>query len=173
MLTKQVNSQRDYCGVIAGHPGPHAYNDHQQQQQQQQHHYHDVRYSPAPMLHTRLHPITTIVEDDEAAIASFSANAAINRTPYAGFTAAEVLGNASGIGQLETADNSVLLALNNFNLQPSSSVIDLEHSIATRGQMSGGIGLFHGQSQDDDHDDDDLVNEPERLIIYGEQRPKC
>lgn len=169
MLTTQVNSLRDYCGVITSHPGPHASYLYQQQHQQ---HYHDARYSPAPMLHTRLHPITTIAEDDEATITSISGDAATSRTPYAGFMATEVLGNASGIGLLEAADNSVLLALNNFNLHPSSSVIDLEHSIATRGQMSGGIGLFHGQNQDDD-DDDDLVNEPERLIIYGEPRPKC
>ena len=169
ILTTQVNSLRDYCGVITGHPGPHPGYLYQQQQQQQQQ-YHDLRYSPGPISHIRRHPITTINEDDESMLESTSMMNTLNQTPYAGFTASNVVLNASGIGQLDAADNSVRLALNNFHHERTNSMLDIAYSNGTRGQMSGGIGLFQGHNQDHD---DDLVSEPERLIIYGEQRPMC
>ena len=162
ILTTQVNSLRDYCGVIAGHPGQGNYLFQQQQQQ-----FRDLRYSPGPTSHMHPHRITTIREDDESFIESASLIGAADRTPYAGFTASSVGGNASGIGQLDAAGNSVLLALNNFgsasNQQNSENI-----NIMARGQMSAGIGLFPGSGN---NHDDDLINEPERLTIYGEQRP--
>jgi hypothetical protein len=163
-LTTQVNSLRDYCGVTTGHPLPSNYLYQQQQQ------FHDLRHSPIPGSYLRQHQITTINEEDESIMESTSLMNSLDRTPYAGHTLSTMPTNASGIGQLDAADNSVLLALNNFN-QPliNNNAIENDHLI-TRGQMSAGIGTFHGHIQDHD---DDLINEPERLTIYGQQRPAC
>jgi hypothetical protein len=158
MLTTQVNSLRDYCGVTTGNPLPANYLYHQQQ-------LHDLQYSPASISHLRHHQITTISEEDESIIESTSLMGPMDRTPYAGHIASTVLVNASGIGRLDSANNSVLLALNNFTHQTTNNIINNDSFIA-RGQMSVGIGTFHGH-------DDDLINEPERLTIYGEQRPAC
>jgi len=162
MLTTQVNSLRDYCGVTTGQPLSSNYLLQQQ--------LHDLRYSPAPAQHLRQNQITTIMEDDESVIESTSLMASLDRSPYAGHTASRVSANASGIGILDAADNSALLALNNFHHSLINNIVDNENVIA-RGEMSAGIGTFHGHIHD--HDDDDLVNEPERLTIYGEQRPAC
>ena len=164
ILTTQVNSLRDYCGVIAGHPGQGNYLYQQQQQQLR-----DLRYSPGPTSHMHPHRITTITEDDESLIESSSLIGAADRTPYAGFTASAIVGNASGIGRLDSADNSVLLALNNFDPPPNQHTSE-NFNIMGRGQMSAGIGIFQGNGNGHE---DDLINEPERLTIYGEQRPAC
>lgn len=158
MLTTQVNSLRDYCGVTTGNPlGP----EYLYQQQQ----LHDLqRRSPMSVSHLRHTHITSISEEDESMIESTSLMASVDRTPYVGHTSLAVASNASGIGRLDAADNSVLLALNNFN-QPVTAEND---TTITSGQLSGGIGTFHGQHQEHD---DDLINEPDRLIMYGEQRP--
>jgi hypothetical protein len=158
MLTTQVNSLRDYCGVTTGHPLPSNYLSQQQ--------FHDFNRSPSTMSHLRHNQITSILEEDESIVESTSLMASIDRTPYVGHPVSIVSANASGIGRLDAADNSVLLALNNFN---QSSPIDNRNLIA-RGQMSAGIGTFHSNVH---HHNDDLIDEPERLTIYGEQRPAC
>lgn len=163
MLTTQVNSLRDYCGVTSGHPLPHSYS------YQQQRSFHDLRRSPMLIPHIGQIPITIITEEDESIIESTSLMGAIDRTPYAGHTSSTVAANASGIGRLNAADNSVLLALANFQRTSGDDPINIGNFIA-RGQMSGGIGTFHGHTDDRD---DDLIDEPERLTIYGEQRPAC
>jgi hypothetical protein len=170
ILTTQVNSLRDYCGVITGHPMPPNYLYHHQQQQQQQG-FHDLRYSPAPMSQLRANQINTIIEEDEAMIEAASLMTGLNRTPYAGYTASTVISNASGIGQLDTANNSALSALDNFQ-QRSLGQCSENINLRPRGQMTAGIGLFHGDVANDDGNDD-LIDEPDRLIIYGEQRPMC
>ncbi|CAF0809478.1 unnamed protein product [Rotaria sordida] len=162
MLTTQVNSLRDYCGVTTGHPLPSNYAIQQQQLR-------DLRYSPGPMSNLRHNQVSTIIEEDESIVESTSLITVMYRTPYVGHTSTIVSSNASGIGQLDTADNSVLLALNNFNPLSTNNIIDNDNLIA-RGQMSAGIGTFHGHIHDAD---DDLINEPERLTIYGAQRPAC
>jgi hypothetical protein len=159
ILTTQVNSLRDYCGVTTGHPLPSNYLFQQQQ-------LHDLRHSPMPTSHLRQNRITTISEEDESMVESTSLMTSLDRIPYVGHTSSTVPANASGIGRLNTADNSVLLALNNFN-QP---LINDNGNLLAQGQMSAGIGTFHGYIHDHD---DDLIIEPERLIIYGEQRPAC
>jgi hypothetical protein len=159
MLTTQVNSLRDYCGVTTGHPLPSNYLF-----QQQQYH-HDVRYSPASISHLRQNQITTISEEDESMVESTSLMATMDRIPYVGHTTSAISANASGVGRLDIADNSALLALNNFH----QTSLENDYLIA-RGQMSAGIGLFHGHRHDHD---DDLIVEPSRLTIYGEQRPAC
>ena len=161
MLTTQVNSLRDYCGVTSGHPMPNNFT------YQQQRLFHDLRHSPMIMPHMGRNPITTISEEDESNIESSSLLASFDPTPYVGHTLSTVPANASGIGRLNHADNSVLLALENFSRTPRNDLIHSESFIA-RGQMSGGIGTFHGHGDDQD---DDLIDEPERLTIYGEQRP--
>lgn len=161
MLTTQVNSLRDYCGVTTGHPLSANYLYQQQ--------LHDARHSPVQMLHTRPYQITTITEEDESIVESSSLMAGLDRTPYVGRTPSAMAVNASGIGRLNAADNSVLLALNNFH-QPNTNTIIDNDNLGARGQMTAGIGTFHGHIPDHD---DDLINEPERLTIYGEQRPAC
>jgi hypothetical protein len=162
MLTTQVNSLRDYCGVTTGHPLTDNYLLDQQQ-------FHDLRYSPAPRSYLGRHQITTINEDDELMIESTNLLGTMDGTPYVGHTSSAVLSNASGIGRLDAADNSALSALENFERQPVHSMFD-GANLLTRGQLSAGIGTFHGHMHEQ-HDDDDLIDEPERLAIYGEQRP--
>lgn len=161
MLTTQVNSLRDYCGVTSGHPMTASY------AYQQQRLFHDLRHSPMVISHIGHNPITTISEEDESIIESGTLLASLEHTPYVGHTSSAVAANASGIGRLNNADNSVLLALENFSRSPSNDLLHSESFIA-RGQMSGGIGTFHGHSDDQD---DDLIDEPERLTIYGDRRP--
>ena len=160
ILTTQVNSLRDYCGVITTHPNQPNYLYRQQQQ-----HHHDVQYSPASISQLRHNQITTISEEDESMVESSSLMTALDRTPYVGHTTSAISANASGVGRLDIAANSALSALNNFD----ESSPENENLIA-RGEMSAGIGTFHGHRHDYD---DDLINEPERLAIYGEQRPAC
>jgi hypothetical protein len=157
ILTTQVNSLRDYCGVITGYQIPTNY----LLQQQQLHH---LQNSTTSLSYVRHSQIPTIIEDEENMIESTSLIISQDQdhSPYAGNIPSIVLANASGIGHLDTADNSVLLALNNFNQDPND-VLENEE-IITSGHMSGGIGTFH-------HHSDELVNEPERLTKYGEQRP--
>jgi hypothetical protein len=143
MLTTQVNSLRDYCGVTSGHPLSTNYLT----QQQQLHH---IQNSPASVTFLRHHQIPPIAEDEENTVESDSL---INPSPYAGNIPLNVVGNTSGIGQLDAADNSALLVINNFN-----------HDSITSGQLSSGIGTFPGHN-------DELVEEPSRLIIYDAQRP--
>ncbi|CAF0925533.1 unnamed protein product [Adineta steineri] len=152
MLTTQVNSLRDYCGVTTGQVMTTNY----LLQQQQLHH---SQNSPGTVSYLQRNHISTIMEDDESKMESSSLINPLDQTPYAGYIPSNVLTNTSGIGQLDAADNSVLLALSNFNQ-------DYNENVITRGQMSGGIGTFH------DHNDE-LINEPERLIMYGEHRPHC
>jgi hypothetical protein len=160
MLTTQVNSLRDYCGVITGHPNAPNY----LYQQQQQHH-HDVQYSPALVSQLRQNQITTITEEDESMVESASLMTGLDRTPYVGHTTSAVSANASGVGRLDIAASSALSALNNFD-----EFLPENENLLARGQMSAGIGTFHGHRHGHD---DDLINEPERLTIYGEQRPTC
>jgi hypothetical protein len=155
MLTTQVNSLRDYCGVTTGQTLPTNY----LLQQQQLHHIQNFSTSTSYLHHNQ---IPTIIEDDENNIQSTFLINPQDHSPYAGNIPSIIIMNASGIGQLDTADNSALLALNNFN-QNTIDPLDIQDLIKN-GQMSGGIGTFH------DHNDE-LVNEPERLMIYGEQRP--
>jgi hypothetical protein len=162
-LTTQVNSLRDYCGVITGHPLAAHYFVQQQQQEQ----LHDLRYSPVPISHLRPYHISTIAEEDEMNTESASLMGVIDQTPYAGFTGSRVLADASGIGRLDAANNSALFALNNFNRPPTNQPIEIHEAVA-HGQMSAGIGLFHGHTIEQD---DDLIDERARLTIYGEQRP--
>jgi hypothetical protein len=159
MFTTQVDSSRDYCGDITGQVIPTNY---LLQQQQQLHH---KQYSPESISYLRHNQIPTIRENEEFLIESTSLINPQDQSPYAGHTPSTELTNASGIGQLDTADNSVLLALNNFN----QDRIDNEVLI-TSGQITGGISTFHGGNHDDN---DELVNEPERLIMYGKQRSLC
>lgn len=161
ILTTQVNSLRDYCGVTTGNPTLPNYSLQQQ--------FHDLRHSPEPMSSVRRNQVTTIIEEDESMVESSSLINVMQRTPYAGQTSSTIASNASGIGQLGEADNSVLLALQNFSPTSTPNPIDNDNPIA-RGHMSAGIGIFHGHKHDPD---DDLIDEPERLIIYGDQRPAC
>ncbi|UJR21221.1 hypothetical protein I4U23_024317 [Adineta vaga] len=150
MLTTQVNSLRDYCGVTTGNTIPTNYLLQQQIHQTQQ----------SPGIVPYFHPhfqIPPITEDDESLIESAALLNPSGQTPYAGYTPATVSIGASGIGQLDAASNSALLALNNFNQ-------DQNRDVGSSGQMTSGIGTFH------DHTDE-LINEPERLTIYGGQRP--
>lgn len=163
MLTTQVNSLRDYCGVTSGHPLSASYS------YQQQRLFHDLHHSPMLIPQVGHIPITTITEEDESIIESASLIGPFDRLPYVGHTSSAVAANASGIGRLNAADNSVLLALQNFHRSSYDDPINGANYFA-RGQMSGGIGTFHGHSDDQD---DDLIDEPERLTIYGEQRPAC
>jgi len=146
MFTTQVDSSRDYCGEVI----PTNYLFQQQQQ-----------YSPESISYLRHNQIPKIREDEEFFIESTALINPQDRSPYVGHTPSTELTNASGIGQLDTADNSVLLALNNFN----QDRID-DEVLITSGQITGGISTFHG-------DNDELVNEPERLIMYGKQRSLC
>jgi hypothetical protein len=157
MLTTQVNSLRDYCGVTTGQSLPTNYLMQQQQ-------LHRLQNSPTTISYLGTNQIPTIIEDDESIAESTSFIHPLDRTPYAGHITSTLLSNGSGIGQLDSADNSVLLALNNFNQSTINASEDQE--IITRGQMSAGIGTFHGRN-------DELVNEPGRLTIYGDQRPDC
>ena len=159
ILTTQVNSLRDYCGVTTGIP---LTTNYLLQQQQQQQPYHST-YSPTSMSYLRRNQITTIAEDDESAIET---SLFIDPSPYAGHIASTVLAGASGIGQLDAASNSVLSAMDNFQ-EVTLETPDLD-DIITRGCVSAGIGTFHGHIYEHDGD---LVNEPERLIMYGHQRP--
>ncbi|CAF4574533.1 unnamed protein product, partial [Rotaria magnacalcarata] len=59
----------------------------------------------------------------------------------AGYIASTVLANGSGIGQLDTAANSALTTLNNFN-QDTVTIID-DENLRMEGHMIGGIGTFH------------------------------
>jgi hypothetical protein len=151
MLTTQVNSLRDYCGVTTDNPRPSNY----LLQQQQLHH---MQNSTTTMNYLHHNQISTIFENNENMIESISGINLHDHSIYAGYIPTIVLFNESGIGQLDTADNSVLLALNNFNQDT------INQNFVTRGEMSSGIGTFHDYN-------DELVNETERLIIYGEQRP--
>jgi hypothetical protein len=159
ILTTQVNSLRDYCGVTTGHPLSSNYLYQQQQQ------FHDLRHSPMTISYLHQNRITTISEEDESIVESTS----LDQTPYVGHASSAIVTNTSGIGKLNAADNSVLLALNNFNSSLRNQRMNNENFIA-RGEMSAGIGTFHGHMDDPD---DDLINEPERLIMYGQQRPAC
>lgn len=148
MLTTQVNSLRDYCGVTTGQML--STNDLLQQQLRHSQH--------SPQGVTRLHhthPISVIAEDDEAMIESTALMNQQDQTPYVGQMSSAVVPNAAGIGQLDAAGSSVLLALTNFNEDQNGP---------TGGQMTSGIGTFHDLN-------DELVSEPERLIMYGQQRP--
>ena len=108
MLTTQVNSLRDYCGVTTGHPLSSNYLLQQQQ-------LHDLRNSPIAISYLHHNQIPTILENDESIIESISLMTSLDHSPYAGYIPSTIVTNESGIGQLNTADNSVLLALNNFN----------------------------------------------------------
>jgi hypothetical protein len=163
MLTTQVNSLRDYCGVTTGHPLSTSYLYQQQEQ------FHDLRYSPMTISYLRQNQITTISEEEESMVESASLLTAFDRVPYVGHTPSTIAANASGIGYLTTADNSALLALNNFNSSLPNRQINNENLIS-RGEMSAGIGTFHGHINDQE---DDLINEPDRLIMYGHKRPAC
>lgn len=148
MLTTQVNSLRDYCGVITGQ----AVSANYLAQQQQLQHTQNPTMSVCYMRH---YPIPTIMEDDENNITESTSFINLRHSsPYVGAILSTTMGNASGIGRLNAADGSVLTVIDNINQDSTVS-----------GELSSGIGTFH------DHQHDDLVNEPERLIIYGEQRP--
>jgi hypothetical protein len=158
ILTTQVNSLRDYCGVTAG---PMSTNYLLQQQQ-----LHLLQHSPASMSYLNHSRIPTIMEDDESVMESTSRINSQDRTPYAGYIASTILANTSGIGRLDAADNSVLLALNNFN-EDATNTLDNE-DLLTRGRMTGGIGTFHDRSRN--NDDNEVVIESGRLIMYAAQR---
>lgn len=143
-LTTQVDSLRDYCGVTTGHTVPINYVSEQ--------------HSPETRTYFQHSAIPTIVEDDESMVESAAFLKPSDQTPYAGYISTNVITNTSGIGQLDAADNSVLLALQNFN--PDSD----ETMTTTAGQMAGGFGLFH-------HHNDEFLDEPDKLTMYGEQRP--
>ena len=144
MGSTHVNSLGDYCGAVTGQSMPTNYLSQQQQ----------LQHSPISGTYFgHHHQISPIIEDEENVVESTSLLNPRDPSPYAGNISSNALGNASGIGQLDAADGSARLALNNFN----------EDTIAS-GQLSGGIGIFHGHN-------DELINEPERLAIYGEQRP--
>lgn len=151
MLTTQVNSLRDYCGALTGHAVSANY---LAQQQQLQH----IQHSTLSIAYLRQQQIPTIAEDDEHLFESANLLDPRQASPYVGDISSDVAGNASGIGRLNAADGSVLDVINNFQPEPAVS-----------GQLSGGIGIFHNRHHH--HQQDDLVNEPERLIIYGGQRP--
>ena len=152
MLTTQVNSLRDYCGVTTGQTIPANYLIQQQ--------LHQTQHSPGVMSYIHPHShMLPIMEDDESLIESTALLCPTNPTPYVGHTSAVLLANASGIGQLDAANSSALVALNNFNH-------DQNCDAAMDGQMTSGIGTFHDQV-------DELISEPERLTIYGAQRPVC
>jgi hypothetical protein len=155
MLTTQVNSIGDYCGVTTGQPLPPNY----LLQQQQLHHMQKPSTSVSYLSDNK---ISTIDEDEENMMEYRALIHSQDHSPYAGNISSIVLVNTAGIGQLDTADNSVLLALHNFNEDTNNTFDNQE--IIRGGQVSGGIGTFHGHH-------DELVNEPERLIKYGQQRP--
>jgi hypothetical protein len=146
MLTTQVNSLRDYCGVTTNLPLSSNYLT-----QQQELHY--MQNSPTTITYLHHQKISAIPEDEENIVESVSLLNPPDHARYAGNIPTNTLPNASGIGQLDTADNSALSTINNINQEPMTS-----------GQLSSGIGTFHGPS-------DELVSEPSRLIIYGAQRP--
>ena len=152
MLTTQVNSLRDYCGALTGH----AVSANYLAQQQQLHH---IRNSTLSIAYLRQQQIPTIREDDEYIFESTTLMDPRRSSPYVGDISSDFVINASGIGQLDAADGSVLAVINNLN---SDGVVS--------GQLSGGIGTFHDHHHHHQQQDD-LVNEPERLIIYGGQRP--
>ena len=160
ILTTQVNSLRDYCGVTSGHALPINLYDQQL--------YYDARQSPLPGAYLNPNRITTITEEDESILDSTSLITSLHRTPYAGHTSLTIPANASGIGRLGLASNSVMLALSNFNQPVSENQLEEEEIVVTQGQMSGGIGTFRGNFHDQD---EGLIDEPERLIMYGQQRP--
>lgn len=154
MLTTQVNSLRDYCGALTGHAVSANYLS---QQQQLQH----IQNSTLSIAYIRQHQIPTIAEDEEHMFESTMLMDPRRSSPYVGDISSDFVGNASGIGQLDAADGSVLAVINN-----------LDADCVVSGQLSGGIGTFHDHHHHQhQQQQDDLVNEPERLIIYGGQRP--
>ncbi|CAF4598715.1 unnamed protein product [Rotaria sp. Silwood1] len=156
MLTVQVNSLRDYCGVTTAHLMPSNY----LLQQQQLHNLQNSTSSISCMHHNQM---PTIIDDEESIIESTLLNNSQDYSPYTGYIPSTVSTNGSGIGQLDTANNSALLALNNFNQDIIN--ISVDENITMRGHMIGGIGTFHDRSHDHN---DELINESQRLINDNE-----
>ncbi|CAF1676113.1 unnamed protein product [Rotaria magnacalcarata] len=134
MLTTQVNSLRDYCGMTTGNLIPANYLLQQQQ-------FHNLQQSNSLVLYLHNNQMPIISEDRESLIESESLMPFQDRSPYAGYIASTVLANGSGIGQLDTAANSALTTLNNFN-QDTVTIID-DENLRMEGHMIGGIGTFH------------------------------
>ncbi|CAF0958214.1 unnamed protein product [Rotaria sordida] len=153
MLTVQVNSLGDYCGVTTGRLVPRNYLLEQQ--------LHNLQNSTSSILYTYYNHMPTIIEDDESIVEPTSLINSQDYSPYTGYISSTVLKNESGIGQLDTADNSVLLALNNFN-QDTIDIFDNGNFTITR-HLIGGIGTFHDQSHDHN---DELINESQLSINY-------
>ncbi|CAF2405325.1 unnamed protein product [Rotaria sp. Silwood2] len=155
MLTVQVNSLRDYCGVTTGHLVPSNYLLQQQQ-------LHNLQHSTSSILYVQYNQMPTIVEDNESTIEPTLLINPQNSSPFTGDIPSAVLTNGSGIGQLDTSDNSALLILNNLN-QDTINICDNEDVIVT-GNMIGGVGTFHDRNYDHN---DELINESQRLINYS------
>ena len=149
IITTQMNSLKDYCGVTTG---PHLQATHPSLPT-----YH-VQYSPSTFSRLQHHQITTIIEDDESSLDLNSSFNRRDRTPFAGYIVSESFTDASGVGQLDRADKSVQSALTDFQENDETMVV--------RGFLSGGIGTFHTHLYEQR---EEIVEEPERLIIHGQQ----
>ena len=143
IITTQMNSLKDYCGVTTGPPLRTAHLTFHPQDHAQ--------YSPSTMSRLHHQPVTTIFEDDESLVE-------VEPTPYAGYITSAIFTDASGVGQLDRADHSIQSALTNFQ--------ENDASVDVRGQLSGGIGTFHTHLYERAEDG---VQEPERLIIDGQR----
>ncbi|CAF3381352.1 unnamed protein product [Rotaria socialis] len=144
MLTTQVNSLRDYCGMTTGNLIPTNYLLQQQQ-------FHNLQQSNSSVLYIHNNQMPIINEGRESMIELESLMPFQYRSPYAGYIASTVLANESGIGQLDTAANSALTTLNNFNQDTVTIVYD--ENLRMQGHMIGGIGTFHNRRLDE------LINE--------------
>lgn len=159
MLTTQVSSLRDYCGVTTGHFVSKNY-------LLQQQHVHCLQYSPSAVMHIRYHELPTVMEDEQSQAESKSLTNHAHVSSYVGYIPSEVSRNGSIAGQLDENMHSVQLALNDF-IADRVDIAD-EQGFITGGFMIGGFGTFHDRAQviNDEH-----IEESERLIDYGEQRP--
>ena len=166
ILGRRISNLRDYCGVTTGHLVSTKYLLKQRQRQRQQ--FSDMQDSTSSMVSIGLNDISTIIKDDESIMESISIINPQVHLPDGESISSSLLASTSGINQLDTANNSVLLALNNFN----QDTVDTFHSnnLIPQGFMIGGIGTFHDRIYDLN---DDVINEPERMIVYGEKRPVC
>lgn len=145
MLTTQVNSLRDYCGLTSGHYVP--TNNLIQQQ------LYNLQHSRPSVVYVNYNQLSTIAEEGESMIESTPVINIPNRSPYAGFIASTRVVDGFNIGQLDKADNSAVGILNNATSNETNTTDD--ENILARGLMIGGIGTFH------DHYHNEHMNESE------------
>ena len=161
MLTTQVNSLRDYCGVMTGVPLTTNYPLQQQQEQLSA----CGQYPHSSMsIFRQQNLITSIAEENESNLESSSLIELNDLVPYTGHTHSYVLSNDSpGVGLLRDADKPVSSVLNYFHIsRTNSSETDLK---LTEGCLSAGIGIFHSNIYEPT---EEFVSQSDTMIIHGQ-----